>query len=401
MYSKNEVLDYVNSEDVKFIRLAFCDLFGNQKNISILSGELSRAFEYGISIDGSAIDGFSTDGRTDLFLHPDPSTLAVLPWRPDRGRVVRMFCDITYPDGTPFAFDTRHILKEAIKYASENGVICDIGAEFEFYLFNTDENGKETLIPFDDAGYMDIAPSDRGENVRREICLTLENMDILPESSHHEEGPGQNEIDFKYSDALSAADNAVTFKSVVSTIATKNGLCASFMPKPVSDKSGNGMHINISLENKEYTEGFIAGVLDNILGITAFLNPVSESYERLGKMKAPLFVSWARERRGHLIRIPADFGDRKRFELRSPDPMANPYLAYSLLLYAGVDGIKRGLLLDESRTEGIMDESAGEKLGLKKLPKTLADAISLAKKSRIVNEFLPNGICDIWEKYSE
>ena len=397
MYSKEEVLEYISSEDVKFIKLAFCDVFGVQKNISILSTEIKRAFERGISFDASAICGFGDAAKSDLFLFPDPSTIEVLPWRPTQGKVVRMICDIKNPDGTPFEADTRNILKDAVKYAKENGVELNIGPEFEFYLFKTDDEGNATDIPFDNAGYFDIAPFDRGENVRREICLTLENMDIFPESSHHEEGPGQNEIDFRYSDPLSSADNAVTFKSVTQTIAAKNGLYASFMPKPVKDAGGNGMHINISLKDKSKTDSFIAGILENIAGITAFLNPVNESYERLGKKKAPLFVTWAEGNRSQLIRIPAETAERSRFELRSPDPMANPYLAYSLLIYAGIEGVKNGKNLCRPCNLNLYE--AGDEVikGFQALPETLEKAVELAKKNGIVQKYLPQKILSVLE----
>ena len=230
MYTYDEVMTFVEEEDVKFIRLAFCDVNGKQKNISIMPHELKKAFNDGISFDASAIDGFGDEVKSDLFLHPDSSTLSILPWRPSQGRVVRMFCDIKHPDGTPFEKDGRLILKKAVNEAANMGITCNFGAEVEFYLFKTDENGNKMSEPFDDAGYLDIAPDDKGENVRREICLTLLDMGIIPESSHHEEGPGQNEIDFKHSDALCSADNVVTLKSVVKTIAMRNGLCADFSP---------------------------------------------------------------------------------------------------------------------------------------------------------------------------
>ena len=245
-YTKDEVLQYVAEEDVKFIRMAFCDPFGRPKNISIMPGELSRAFAYGIAIDGSAIPGFPCGVRSDLILHPDPATLSLLPWRPEHGRVVRMFCTVTHPDGSPFQADTRSILISAVEEARKAGISFDFGSEMEFYLLKRDETGEPTSIPYDQAGYMDIAPEDKGENVRREICLTLEQMGIYPESSHHEEGPGQNEIDFRYADPLTAADHAITFKTVVSTIAARYGLWADFSPKPFAQLAGSGMHINIS-----------------------------------------------------------------------------------------------------------------------------------------------------------
>ena len=400
MYSKNDVLDYIKSEDVKFIKLAFCDIFGVQKNISIIADELDRAFEYGISFDASAIRGFGDEAKSDLFLFPDPSTIEVLPWRPSQGKVVRMICDIKKPDGTPFETDTRYILKKAVNYAKENGIELNIGAEFEFYLFKTDDEGNATNIPFDNAGYFDIAPFDRGENVRREICLTLENMEIYPESSHHEEGPGQNEIDFKYSAPLSSADNAVTFKSVTEAIAAKNGLYASFMPKPVKNSSGNGMHINISLNDKSKTDSFIAGILENISGITAFLNPLRESYERLGNKKAPLYITWAEGNRSQLIRIPAETSERSRFELRSPDPMANPYLAYALLIYSGIEGIIGNKKLCKPCNINLYSADKNLTENLPTLPKNYDEALEQAENSIIVKKYMPENIIDILKKFN-
>ncbi|MBR4720242.1 MAG: glutamine synthetase [Clostridia bacterium] len=398
MYSKEDVLEYIESEDVKFIKLAFCDVFGRQKNISILSTELNRAFEYGISFDASAISGFSDEAKSDLFLFPDPSTIEVLPWRPMQGKVVRMICDIKNPDGTPFEADTRNILKNAVSFAKKNGIELSMGSEFEFYLFKTDDDGNPTEEPFDNAGYFDIAPFDRGENVRREICLTLENMDIYPESSHHEEGPGQNEIDFKHSDPLSSADNAITFKSVTQTIAAKNGLYASFMPKPVKNSSGNGMHINISLTDKSKQDSFIAGILENIAGITAFLNPIEQSYVRLGEKKAPFYITWAEGNRSQLIRIPAESGERSRFELRSPDPMANPYLVYALLIYAGAEGVINKRELCEPCNINLYSADKEKTENLPSLPKTFDEAISLAKDSEIVKKYMPDSILEAFKK---
>ena len=400
MYSKNDVLEYIESEDVKFVKLAFCDVFGRQKNISVIASEAERAFERGISFDASAICGFGDEKKSDLFLFPDPSTIEVLPWRPSQGKVVRMICDIKNPDGTPFEADTRYILKKAVRHAAENGIELNIGSEFEFYLFKTDEDGNPTSIPFDNAGYFDIAPFDRGENVRREICFTLEEMDIYPESSHHEEGPGQNEIDFRYSAPLLGADNALTFKSVTQAIAAKNGLHASFMPKPVKGLSGNGMHINTSLNDKSKTDSFIAGILENIGGITAFLNPLAESYERLGSKKAPLYVSWAEGNRSQLIRIPAETEERSRFELRSPDPMANPYLAYAMIIYAGVYGvINRSELCAPSDVNLYgAGKDITEKLSV--LPKSFDEAISCAAENALVKKYLPQSILDTYKKYN-
>ena len=327
------------AEDVKFIRLAFCDVFGMPKNISIMPEELPRAFSDGISIDASAIRGFGDEAHSDLLLFPDSETLTALPWRPSHGRVVRLFADIRRSDGSLFPLDTRNILKQMVSEAEREGITVNFGTEFEFYLFRLDADGNATNIPYDNAKYMDIAPLDRGENVRREICLTLDEMGIRPESSHHEDGPGQNEIDFRYGDAMTAADNAITFPSVVRTVAMRNGLCANFSPKPLPHESGNGMHINLSLakpRTEEARNAFMAGLMAHICEITAFLNPVDASYARLGEFKAPRYVTWSPENRSQLIRIPAAKGEYERLELRSPDPAGNPYLSFALILAAGL-----------------------------------------------------------------
>ena len=392
MYSYEDVMTYIEEEDVGFIRLAFCDINGKQKNVSIMPGELKRAFREGISFDASAIEGFDFAVRSDLFLHPDPSTLVVLPWRPADGRVVRMFCDIKYPDGSQFAMDNRYILRKAVKKASDMGIECFFGAEFEFYLFKTDENGDPTLTPYDNASYFDIAPDDRGENIRREICFTLQEMGIHPEASHHEEGPGQQEIDFRFSDALSAADNATTFKNVVKTIAMANGAHADFSPKPLEIKSGNGMHINISLKSQDGSDvqdQFMAGIMDHIKEITMFLNPKKESYLRLGEKKAPKYITWSAENRSQLVRIPASAPAHRRMELRSPDPMANPYLAYALLIYAGLDGIERGMRPPESADVNLFTAADEITAKLDRLPGSLDAAREFAKRSELVKSALP------------
>lgn len=391
-YTKQEVMQFVNEEDVKFIRLAFCDVFGKQKNISIMPDELKRAFEFGIAIDASAVDGFGGDVYSDLLLHPDPDTLSILPWRPEHGKVVRMFCTVTYPDGRLFENDTRSILIKAVEDAKRAGCEFFFGAEMEFYLFKLDENGEPTNIPYDKAGYMDVAISDKGENVRREICLTLEQMGIHPESSHHEEGPGQNEIDFRYSDALSAADNTIAFANVVSAIAARNGLYASFSPKPLENNPGNGLHINMSVRSGDGQNpmiSMIAGVLSHIHEMTAFLNPTDESYERLGSDKAPKYISWSSENRSQLVRIPAAYGEYKRAELRSPDPSANPYLAFALLIYAGLDGIKNDIELPRPANMNLYKADEKTLADFKRLPKTRKEAIEIASSSEFISEHLP------------
>ena len=398
-YSRDEVMQYVQEDDVKFIRLAFCDVFGRQKNISIMPEELPRAFEYGIAFDSSAIAGFGDESRSDLLLHPDPETLSLLPWRPEHGKVVRMFSSITYPDGTPFPCDTRTLLKKAIADAKEAGFTFAFGAEQEFYLFRLDENGRPTTIPYDEAGYMDMAPEDRGENVRREICLTLEQMGIHPERSHHEEGPGQNEIDFRYSDALTAADNTMTFQTVVKTVANRNGLWADFSAKPLDDQPGNGFHINMSVKPGETSESLchmIAGILDKVEEMTVFLNPTENSYKRFGQKKAPGYISWSSENRSQLIRIPAAFGEYRRAELRSPDPAANPYLAFCLIINAGLLGISRQLELPYPADANLFRLPEELLSGFKRLPSSLKEAKAAAVRSSFIDNILPRSVTDIY-----
>ena len=390
-YSKQEVMQFVQEEDVKFLRLAFCDVTGKPKNVSIMPTELERAFEHGIAIDASAIEGFGDETHSDIFLHPDPDTITVLPWRPEHGKVARMFCSITYPDGRPFEHDVRTLLKEAIRHAKELGYSFYFGPEMEFYLFKLDENGNPTALPYDHATYMDVAPEDKCENVRREICLTLEKMGIRPESSHHEEGPGQNEIDFRYSDALTAADNAITFCSVVKSVAALNGLHADFSPKPLADQPGSGKHINISIKggDEKDTNHMLAGILSTVADMTVFLNPSKQSFHRLGFNKAPKYISWSSENRSQLIRIPAATGEYRRAELRSPDPMANPYIAYTLLIYAGLYGIQNKLELPEPANVNLFTADAETLANYKTLPLSLAEARKRAFDSSFVRNHLP------------
>lgn len=389
MYDVETILEYVKEEDIKFIRLAFVDVYGKIKNVSVMPHELKRVFENGMSIDAYAVPGFGGAVKSDLFLCPDPSTISLLPWRPSQGRVIRMNCDIKYPDGTIFECDSRAVLKDAIKYAADNGVAFNFGSEIEFYLFKLDDQGNPTTIPYDRAGYMDVAPDDLCENVRRNICLTLEDMGVLPESSHHEEGPAQNEIDFRYAEPLKAAQDAVTFKSVVRTIANANGLAASFAPKPLPGEPGNGYHINFSTTDPKYLDSAIAGILEHASEMTAFLNCSKESYARLGKMSAPKYISCDKENRNTLIRIPAAKGEYVRAELRSPDPELNPYIAFSLIIRAAIDGIKKKLPLPK-----FVDIAAGEEniKGLKELPKTLEEAKAIARESQFIREALPEAL---------
>ncbi len=389
-----DIMSFIEDEDIRFIRLAFVDISGIQKNIAIMPSELKRAFTDGIAFDASSIHGFGDELSSDLFLKPLPHTIQILPWRPSEGRVARMFCNIYKPNGEEFELDSRRLLENAVKEAAKKGLSFNFGAEFEFYLFKRDENGAVTKIPFDHAGYMDIAPEDRGEDIRREICLTLLDMDIFPESSHHELGPGQNEIDFRYSDALTSADNAVTFKSVVSSISDINGLYADFSPKPLEDAPGSGLHINMSVrsaDGKDHSQSMLAGVLSHISEITAFLNPSPCSYKRLGKDKAPKYISWSKENRSQLIRIPAAKGEYKRIELRSPDPLVNLYAAYSLLIYAALDGIEKGLEPPEAIDINLYTADEALTNRLDRLPESLEEAMNAARKSDFVRKSIPKG----------
>lgn len=388
MYTESEVLDYVNEEGVKFVRLAFFDLSGQQKNISIMADQLPRAFKEGINFDASSVKDFETPEKSDLFLHPEASTLSVLPWRPNTGKVVRMFCDIKYPDGTPYKKDCRYLLKSAVQKAKKTcGIELEFGTEFEFYLFKLDSFGEPTKIPFDRAGYMDIAPLDRGENVRREICFTLEQMGITPEASHHEEGPGQNEIDFHYASPLEAADNASTFKWIVRTQANSSGLHASFNPKPLEDLPGSGLHINISCQQKEKMPNIIAGILHRIEEITYFLNPTEDSYKRLGEGKAPHFVCWGNENRSAVIRVPAAKSEN-RLELISPDPGCNPYIAITLLIHAAIEGIQNNMQPPEPATQNLFNPEIAKAVKYNSLPVSLEEAKALAEKSDFVKGIL-------------
>ena len=386
MYTESEVLEFVKEEDVKFVRLAFFDVKGKQKNISIMADQLHRAFELGISFDASAIDGCESPDKSDLFLHPDPTTLSVLPWRPNTGKVCRMFCNIKYPDGTPYEKDCRTLLKNAIKYAKEKyNLSLSFGPEVEFYLFKLNEAGESTKIPFDNAGYMDIAPEDKGENIRRDICFTLESMGIIPEASHHEEGPGQNEIDFKYSDALTAADNTATFKWIVRTRAASNGLYADFSPKPLEGQAGSGFHINVSLSDESKMPNAIAGILKHAEELTYFLNTTEESYNRLGECKAPKYICWGNQNRSTMIRVPAT-KKIKRLEIRSADPECNPYIAFALIIYAALDGIENNLVPPAPVEENLFANTS--KNDIKVLPDTLDLAKKIADESEFVKKVL-------------
>ncbi|OJF77497.1 MAG: hypothetical protein BKP49_00440 [Treponema sp. CETP13] len=411
-YTENEVLEFINDNDVKFIKLMFCDLFGVLKTVSIMPEEISRALDCGISFDATGIPGFTNSVESDLFLKPDVNTMTILPWRPQRGRVLRFYANVYYPDGTPCVGGTRQLLMRTEKKLTDLGYSCRVGTECEFYLFENDENGFPTRIPHDNATYCDAAPLDKGENVRREICLTLEQMKIRPETSHHESGPGQHEIDFRHAPILEAADNLSTFKNVVKIIAVKNGLFASFMPKPLDGSelangitaAGSGLHINLSLHktgektlalDSWESQAFIAGILTHIREITAFLNPYTNSYSRFGKCEAPRFISWSHQNRSQLIRIPAAKDEYIRFELRSPDPSCSQYLALALILEAGIDGIANKMKLQPEINKNLYDEDI-DTSELDVLPETLGEALNVAEKSEFIASVLPKELISLY-----
>lgn len=396
-----DIIEYVEENDVKFIRLAFCDILGVQKNISIMPNKLKRAFDKGVSVVGSQISGFCDITNPDVRLVPDPSTMTTLPWRPNPGQVIKMLCSINNSDGTPFAQDSRKILKDVISKIKANGYRCSVGSECEFYLFKTDEHGQATQIPLDNGSYLDINPRDKGENIRRDICMTMETVGLTPEASYHENGPGQNQIDFSFSKALNAADNLINFKSVVASVSARNGLYASFDPKPLPYSSGSSLHINLSLEkdgenifkidgkHTALANSFVAGVLDKAREITLFLNPTASSYERFGKFEAPKYVSWSHRNSSQLVRIPITHGDEKmRMEVRSPDPLANPYLAFALIIGAGMYGIENKLKLCEPVDIDLYSAPSSITEKLVQLPKKISEAIQLTEESEFVSSII-------------
>lgn len=396
-FSPKEIISFVEENDVKFIRLTFCDMFGNLKNIAIMPDELPRAFGHGIPFDASCI----TDGCSDLLLVPDISTLSVLPWRPKSGRVVRFFCSIKNMDGSDYIGDMRSSLSSYINSLRLDGYSCEMGTKCEFYLFDQDENGNPTKLPHDTGSYLDVAPLDKCENTRREICLSLEEMGLSPKSSCHKHGPGQNEIDFKENEPVTAADNMLHYKTVVKSIAAQNGLFASFMPKPLENEHGSALSISISIRKGGQNifggdfetmpqEGrlFISGILSRIREITAFLNSTTNSYKRLGTGYAPKHINWSFENRVPLIRIPKPAGEAQKIEIRSADPCCNPYVTFKLILAAGIEGIRNGScdILENTMKSGDAPQE------FEPLPQSLEEAAEIARNSEFVRRNLSDEI---------
>ena len=417
-YTKQDIIRIVEEEDVEFIRLQFTDMFGMLKNVAITAGQLEKALNNRCVFDGSAIEGFVREEETDMYLHPDLDTFTIFPWRPQQGKVARLVCDVYGPDGTPFEGDPRYILKKVLKEAEELGFYFNVGPECEFFLFHTDEEGRPTTKTHEMAGYFDVAPIDLAENVRRDIVLNLEEMGFEIESSHHEIAPAQHEVDFQYEKGLKAADNILTFKMAVKSIAKQHGLHATFMPKPKAGVNGSGMHINMSLEDKlgknlfadtddklglsRLAYEFMAGILAHIKSMCLLTNPIVNSYKRLiPGYDAPVYIAWSRAtNRGQIVRIPSSRGASTRLELRSPDSAMNPYLALAAWLAAALDGIKNHIELPEPVVQNIyaMDEETIKERGIDHLPETLGEAIDEFEE----DVFLRNVLGDhIFYKYLE
>ena len=402
-YTKDDIFRMVEEEDVEFIRLQFTDIFGTLKNIAITSSQLEKALDNKCMFDGSSVEGFVRIEESDMYLYPDYDTFEIFAWRPQQGKVARLICDVYTPDGKPFEGDPRWILKKTIKEANEMGYRFDVGPECEFFLFHTDDNGLPTTLSHEKAGYFDLGPNDLGENIRRDMVLTLEEMGFEIEASHHEVAPAQHEIDFKYDEVLKTADNIQTFKMTVKTIAKRHGLYATFMPKPKFGISGSGMHINMSLATEEGKNifadengkiglsddayHFIAGIMKHARGMSAITNPLVNSYKRLVPgYEAPVYIAWSAKNRSPLIRIPASRGNGTRVELRNPDPTANPYLVLALCLAAGLDGIKNKIEVPESVDCNIYEMTPGERraAGIENMPADLKEAVDCL----VADEFL-------------
>lgn len=414
-YTKEDILKIAKEKGVRFVRLQFTDNLGTLKNVAISASQLEKALNNQCMFDGSSIEGFVRIEESDMKLYPDLSSFALFPWR-ENNSVARLICDVYKPDGTPFNGSPRQILKNVLAEAAEMGYTFNVGPELEFFLFKKDEDGNPTTTTADDASYFDMGPVDPGEDVRRDIVLTLEQMGFEIEASHHECARGQHEIDFKYGDALTTADRVMTFKLAVKTIANNHGLYATFMPKPIYGIAGSGMHLNLSMSKdgqnifydpddkiglSKTAYSFIAGIMEHVKGMTAVLNPLVNSYKRLvPEFEAPVYIAWSAQNRSPLIRVPAARGKGTRIELRSADPSANPYLALAVAIAAGMDGVKRGLTPPPAVDGNIYAMTAAQrkKHHIGNLPRTLQDALIELQKDKLVCDTLGPHILD---KYVE
>ncbi len=406
-YTRGDILRIVEEEDVEFIRLQFTDIFGTMKNMAVTVSQLEKAMDNRCMFDVSSLDGLSGEEDSDMYLYPDLSTFEIFPWRPQQGKVARFICDVYRADGTPYEIDPRHVLKKEIASAEKMGYTMYVGPECEFFLFHTDEDGMPTTLTHEQGGYFDVGPLDLGENARRDMILTLEDMGFEIISSHHEIAPAQHEIDFRYDEALVTADNLMTFKMVVKTIAKRHGLHATFMPKPKMETYGSGMHINISLSREDGSNAFrdkndknglskegyyfIGGLMKHMKAITCITNPTVNSYKRfIPGYEAPVYMGWSAKTRGPLIRVTTGSGDNTRIELRSPDATANPYLALAVLLRAGLDGIKNEIMPPENIDENIqkMTQEQRDALHIEELPRSLKAAVNELEKDELICDVL-------------
>lgn len=413
---KNQLIELAGAQGVKFIRLQFTDIFGVLKNVAITIEQLEKALDGELMFDGSSIHGFTRIEESDMYLRPDPDSFVVFPWRPRDGAVARLICDVYNPDGTPFEGDPRYTLRKVLAEAAALGFTMNVGPELEFFLFHLDKDGNPTTETHDDAGYFDLAPIDLGEDARRDMVLTLEDMGFEIEASHHEVAPGQHEIDFKYADALDVADKILTFKMVVKNTAQRHGLHATFMPKPIFGINGSGMHMNQSLfkdgknafydpntadQLSDIAKYYIGGLIKHARAMAAITNPTINSYKRLVPgYEAPVYIAWSGSNRSPLIRIPAKRGNSTRVELRNPDPSCNPYLAIAVALKAGLDGIKNRILPPGATDENIyhMTEEARKEHEIQSLPASLEEAIAELSKDEVIRSVLEP---HIFEKFVE
>ncbi len=415
-YTREDIIRICQEEKIRFIRLQFTDITGSLKNIAITTSQLEKALDNKCMFDGSSIEGFVRIEESDMYLVPDLDSFVIFPWIDAPGRTARLICDVYRPDGKPFAGDPRSVLRAVLDRAAKMGYTFNVGPECEFFLFKTDENGQPTTHTNDKGGYFELGPIDLGEDARRDICLILEDMGFEIEASHHEVANGQHEIDFKYDHALRAADDIMTFKLVVKSVAMQHKLHATFMPKPLYGEAGSGMHINMSLQKdgknvfddpdganglSKEAYGFIAGLMEHITGMTAVTNPLVNSYKRLVPgFEAPVYIAWSASNRSPLIRIPAARGMGTRIELRNPDPAANPYLVLALCLATGLDGIERGLTPPPAIDGNIflMSKKELEEKNVRSLPDSLKHAIRDMTQDQLVRDTLGE---HIYNKYVE
>lgn len=405
--SKEDVLYYCKELNVRFIYLQLTDILGVLKSITIPVSQLSKALDNQLMFDGSSIEGYVRIEESDMYLRPDPTSFSIFPWRSkEEGMEARLICDVYNPDGTPAQGCPRSALKKVVKEASEMGFQYKVGPEMEFFLFHTDDKGAPTLHTQDRASYFDLSPVDRGENARRDMVITLEDMGFEIEAAHHEVAPGQHEIGFKYTDPVKTGDNILTCKHVVRVMAQKHGLHASFMPKPLSGIAGSGMHCHQSLfmgdQNIFYDSQtpsqlsdialqFLAGILHHAKAITAITNPTVNSYKRLvSGFEAPVYIAWSEHNRSPLLRVPAKRGISTRLELRSPDPTCNPYLAMAVMLKAGLDGINKKMVPPDPVEQNIyeLDNRERIKLGIDSLPNNLKEALDELDKDEVIQDAL-------------